>query len=249
MLIDNELKEFLTSGEITDRIQLPVEVGLVKKDGEKHLVAFVGGIPVFHFTYPASANHSQVRAAIYYLRKNLWSTIFGIVKNLGDEAVKLPDFENRKEIARLWAEDRGNQAKSEARQRQRNEIKRIEREATNLDPIIKDHEWRADLLRRSLAAIGELRRKKKSVTQKTVAPIVYGRQEVHELESAWVQYGRELKEGFGRPARETFKRLVSVDKTWEELTGDEKSDLNCPEAERVNRRRRKLSAKKVFSVY
>jgi hypothetical protein len=40
--------------------------------------------------------------------------------------------------------------------------------------------------------------------------------------------------------------LVCVNKTWEELTKEEKTDLNCPEAKRVNRRRRKTSAKKLF---
>ncbi|MBV8856978.1 MAG: hypothetical protein JOZ02_08620 [Acidobacteria bacterium] len=63
MLIDEELKELLATGEFVDKIQLPVEVGLVKKGGEKHLIAFVGGAPVFHYTYPANITHSQVRAA------------------------------------------------------------------------------------------------------------------------------------------------------------------------------------------
>lgn len=40
--------------------------------------------------------------------------------------------------------------------------------------------------------------------------------------------------------------MVAVNKTWEELTSDEKNDLNCPEAERVNRRRRKTPEKKRF---
>ncbi|MBV8859011.1 MAG: hypothetical protein JOZ02_18910 [Acidobacteria bacterium] len=183
-----------------------------------------------------------------YMKKNLWSAIFGVVSALGVEAVRLPEYENRKETARLWAEDIGNQIKGDALQRQRNEIKRLELEVENLAPIIRDHEWRADLLKRSLAAIAELRRKKKSILQKTVAPIVYGRWEIHELESASAQYWRELREGFGRPARETFGKLVAMNKTWEELTRDEKSDLNCPEAGRVNRRRRKTLTKKTTCV-
>jgi hypothetical protein len=248
MLIDDELKELLVDGEITDRIQLPVEIGLIKKNDEKHLVAFVGGTPVFHSTYAANTNHVQVRAALEYMKKNLWSAVFSIVSDLGVEAVQLPEYENRKEVARQWAEDVGERAKAEARRRQRNEIKRQEREARNVAPIIKEHQWRVDLLRRSLAAIAELRRKKKPLSQKTIAPIVYNRREIHELESASAQYWRELKVGFGRPASETFERLVAVNKTWEELTRDEKSDLNCPESGRINSRRRKSPAKKVFSV-
>ena len=248
MLIDDELKELLVSGEIADRTRLLVEVRLIIKDGEKHLVAFVGGAPVFHSTYPADAEHSQERAAMDYIRKNLWGAVFGLVSDLGVEAVQLPQSDNRKEVARLWAEEIGDRAKAEARRRQRDEIRRQERGARNFAPVIRDHEWRVDLLRGSLAAIVELRKSKKPLSQKAVAPIVYGREEVHELESAAAQYWRELTEGFGRPASETFKRLLAVNKTWEELTKDEKSDLNCPESGRVNRRRRKSPAKKVFSV-
>lgn len=248
MLIDEELKELLAKGEFVEKIQLPVEVGLVKKDGEKHLIAFVGGAPVFHYTYPANADHSQVRAAGNYVKKNLWSAVFGVVSALGVEAVRLPEYEDRKEIAREWAEDIGSQAKADALRRQRNEIKRLEREAKSLAPIIRDHKWRVDLLKRSLAAIAELRRKKRPILQKTVAPIVYGRREIHELESASAQYWRELTQGFGSPAKETFGKLVAVNKTWEELTRDEKSELNCPEAGRVNRRRRKSPEKKSTSV-
>ena len=51
MPIDSELEELLADGKIIDPIKLPVEIGLVKKDGEKHLVAFVGSFPVFHSTY------------------------------------------------------------------------------------------------------------------------------------------------------------------------------------------------------
>ncbi|HYX73046.1 MAG TPA: hypothetical protein VE732_09765 [Nitrososphaera sp.] len=249
MLIDDELKDLLVNGEFTDRIQLAVEVGLVTKDDEQHLVAFVGGTPIFHSTYPANADHLVVRAAISYMKKNLWNAVFGLVRDLGYEAVQLPEYENRKKIARLWAEDVGSRAKAKALRRQQDEIKRLEREAATFEPVIKDHQWRADLLRRSLAAIAELRLKKKPVSQKTIAPIVYGRQDLHSKESAQAQYWRELKEGFGRPASKTFARLVAINKTWEELTSDEKSDLNCPEAERVNRRRRKLPEKKAVSVY
>jgi len=248
MLIDEELKELLAKGEFVDKIQLPVEVGLVKKDGEKHLIAFVGGAPVFHSTYPVNASHLQVRAATDYMRKNLWNAVFGVVSALGVEAVRLPEYENRKETTRQWADDIGNQAKADALRRQRNEIKRLEREARSLAPIIRDHEWRVDLLRRSLAAIAELRREKKPILQKTVAPIVYGRREIHELESASAQYWRELAQGFGRPAKETFNKLVAVNRTWEELSKNEKSDLNCPEAGRLNIRRRKTPAKKASSV-
>ncbi len=248
MLIDDELKQLLVDGEITYSIQLPIEVGLIKKNGEKHLVAFVGGTPVFHSTYAANANHAQVRAALDYMKKNLWSAVFSIVSDLGVEAVQLPEYENRKEVARHWAEDAGDRAKAEARRRQQDEIKHQEREAKNVAPIIKDHKWRVDLLRRSLAAIAELRQKKKPLSQKNVAPIVYNRREIHELESASAQYWRELKQGFGRPASETFERLVAVNKTWEELTRDEKSELNCPESGRINKSRRKSPAKKVFSV-
>jgi hypothetical protein len=249
MLIDDELKELLVGGDLTDRIQLPVEVGLVEKDDEKHLVAFVGGIPVFHSTYPANADHLVVGAAISYIKKNLWNAVFGIVSDLGNEAVQLPEYEDRKKTARLWAEDVGGRAKAKALRRQQDEIKRLGREAATFEPVIRDHQWRTDLLRRSLAAIAKLRRKKRPISQKTVAPIVYGRQDPHSKESAQAQYWRELKEGFGRPASETYDRLVAVNKTWEELTSDEKSDLNCPEAKRVNRRRRKLPEKKAVSVY
>ncbi|MEK6280776.1 MAG: hypothetical protein AABN95_10520 [Acidobacteriota bacterium] len=248
MLIDNELRELLANGEMTEQIQLPVEVGLVKKDGEKHLVAFVGGTPVSHSIYPANADQLQVRAAIDYMRKNLWSAVFGTVSDLGFEAVQLPEYESRKKTSREWAEDVGSRAKAKALQRQQDEIKRLGRETAALDPVMKDHLWRAELLRRSLAAIEELRRKKKQLSQKAVAQLVYGRRERYELDSASAQYWRELKEGFGRPASETFGKLASVNKTWEELTRDEKSDLNCPEAGRVNRRRRKSPAKKVLSV-
>ena len=44
----------------------------------------------------------------------------------------------------------------------------------------------------------------------------------------------------------TFERFVSVNKTWEELTSNERSDLNCPEPGRLNKRRRKSPAKIVF---
>jgi hypothetical protein len=160
----------------------------------------------------------------------------------------LPEYESRKRNARRWAEDVGSRAKAKALQRQQHEIKRREREIFALKPIKNDHLWRVDLLRRSLAAIAELRRKKKALTQTTVAQIVYGRLERYELDSASAQYWRELREGFGRPSRETFSRLKSINKTWEELTIREKSDLNCPEAGRLNRKRRKPSAKKVLSV-
>lgn len=243
MPIDDELKSLLLNGKITDRIQLPVEVGLVEKDNEKHLVAFVGGTPVFHSTYLVNADHLVVRSAISYIKKNLWNAVFGIVSDLGYEAAQLPEYENRKKIARLWAEDVGSRSKANALRRQQDEIKRLSREAATFEPVIRDHRWRADLLRRSLAAIAELRHKKKTVSQKTVAPIVYGRQDAHSKESAQAQYWRELKEGFGRPASKTFDRLVTVNKIWEDLTSDEKSDLNCPEAKRVNRRRRKLPEK------
>jgi hypothetical protein len=248
LLIDNELKELLANGEITERIQLPVEVGLVKKDGEKHLIAFVGGTPVFHSTYPADISHTQPHAALNYIRKNLWSAVFGTLSDLGFEAAQLPEYEDHKKTARLWADDVGARAKDKALRRQRDEIKRLGREAAALKPIIKDHRWRVELLRRSLAAIAELRQKKRPLSQKTVAAIVYDRQEIYETDSASAQYWRELKEGFGRPTSETFKRLVAVNKTWEELTRDEKSDLNCPETGRINRKGRKSPAKKVISV-
>jgi hypothetical protein len=57
-------KDLLVNGETKDPILLPVEVGLVKKDGEKHLVAFVGGTTVFQYTYPTTADTLQVQAAV-----------------------------------------------------------------------------------------------------------------------------------------------------------------------------------------
>lgn len=248
MTIDSELEELLASGKLIDPIKLPVEVGLIKKDGEKHLVAFVGGFPVFHSTYPSSADNRHVRAAVDYLKKNLWSAVFSIVSELGFEAVQLPEYESCNKNARLWAEEVGSRARAEALRRQRDEIRRLARENATYKPVIKDHKRRVDLLRRSLAAIAELRRKKERLSQKAVAAIVYGRLEAYGRESASAQYWRELKQGFGRPASETFRRLVAVNKTWEQLKPDEKNDLNCPEAGRVNKRRRKSPRKKVLSV-
>lgn len=248
MLIDNDLEELLAHGEMIEPIQMPVEVGLLNKDGEKHLVAFVGGTPVFHSTYPSNAESLQVHAAIEYVKKNLWSAVFNTVSDLGFEAVQLAEYESRRKNARQWAEDVGRRAKDKALRRQQDEITRLGRESATLDPIRKDHLRRADLLRRSLAAIAELRRKKKRLSQKSVAQLVYRRHEPHEFESASAQYWRELKDGFRRRPSETFKRMLSLSKTWEQLTLEEKSDLNCPETSRVNKKRKKSAAKRVLSV-
>lgn len=248
MLIDNELKKLLQDGEFIEQIELPVEVGLLRNGSEKHLVAFVGGTPVFHYTYPANVGALLARAAVDYVKRNLWRAVFSTVSGLGSEAVELPEYVERKKVARLWAKETGDAAKVDALQRQQAEIERQGREARSLEPLKRDHEWRVDLLRSSLEAIAELRRKKKGVSQKTVAPMVYHRLDVHQKESALSQYGRELREGFGRPARVTFTQIAAVNKTWNELTLQERSDLNCPEPERLNRRRRKGPAKKVHSV-
>jgi hypothetical protein len=209
MLIDPELKELLENGKTKTRVELPVEVGLVTRDKEKHLVAFVGGTPVFHSIYSPSASTLQVQATVDYIKKNLWSAVFSTVSDLGFEAVELPQYDSRKKNARQWAEDVGGRAKAKALQRQQQEIERLWRETATLQPLKKDHLWRIDLLRRSLAAIAELRQNKKPILQKTVAQIVYSRRQCFELDSASAQYWRELKEGFGRPASETFSRLIS----------------------------------------
>ena len=248
MLIDEELRTLLESGEIADRIQFPVEVALIRKSGEQHLIAFVGGTPVFQSTYSNSVSSLEVRAAIDYIRKNLWSAVFATISIVGHEAVQLPGYEKRKKVALLWAEEIAKQTKAEVLRRQQDEISRVKREAASLRPVLKDHRWRADLLSRSLTAIAELRQKKRPVSQKTVAPIVYDRREVHQLESASAQYWRELKEGFGRPASKTFEALVGVKKTWDELTSNERSELNCPESSRINRKSKKSTSKKVRSV-
>lgn len=93
----------MQGGEIRERIQLPVEVGLICKDGEQHLIAFVGGLPAFQYTYPKNTSGRKVSAAIGYLRTNLWSTVSSLVKMLGQEAVELPGFEKRREVTRLWS--------------------------------------------------------------------------------------------------------------------------------------------------
>lgn len=98
MVINDELEELLAHGEMMEPIQMPVEVGLLRKDGEKHLVAFVGGTPIFHSTYPSSADSLQVRDGIEYI-KNLWRAVFNTVSDLGFEALQLPEYECRRRNA------------------------------------------------------------------------------------------------------------------------------------------------------
>jgi hypothetical protein len=248
VLIDDDLKNLVQGGEIRERIQLPVEVGLICKDGEQHLIAFVGGLPAFQYTYPKKTSGRKVSAAIGHLRTNLWSTVFSLVKMLGQEAVELPGFEKRREVARLWSKAVAKQSKQDATGRQKHEISRTESEAATLNPILKSHHWRANLLKRSLAAMAELRQEKKRISQTAVAAIVYKRRARYQLESASSQYWRELTQGFGRPASQTFAMLSKVNKTWEELTSDERSELNCPESTSVNTFKVKKTRKKFYSV-
>jgi hypothetical protein len=249
-MIDEESKVVLQGGEIKEQIRLPVEVGLIVKDGEHHLVAFVGGLPVFQYTYPTGAKDRQIRAASDYIKKNLTMSVFNLVSALGREAVELQGYDRRKAVARLWSESLARQVKQDAMRRQKQEISRTEREATTLEPILKSHQWRANLLKRSLAAIAELRVKKKRVSQRAVAAIVYNRRDRYQLDGASSQYWRELSDGFGRPASETFAKLVKVNKRWEQLTTNERSELNCPESltspesPSINKRKRKKPRKK-----
>lgn len=92
----------LRGGKVKERLRLPVEVGLILKDGEHHLLAFVGGLPVFQYTYPIDADDRQIRAASDYMGTNLSRAVFSIVSMLGHEAVELPAYEKRTEVARLW---------------------------------------------------------------------------------------------------------------------------------------------------
>lgn len=243
-MLDEDLKALLQSGEAKERIQLPVEIGLILKDGEHHLIGLVGGLPVFHTTYSIDADHRHAQTTIDYMKTNLWSTVFSTVNALSQEATHLPQYEDRKQVARLWSEQLAEQTKKDALRRQTNEIKRAQREAATLKPILKSHRSRANLLKRSLAAIAELRGKQKHVSQRAVAAIVYDRRERYQLDGASAQYWRELKQGFGRPASKTFAMLLKVNKRWEQLTSDEKSELNCPESPNINKTWGKKTRKK-----
>jgi hypothetical protein len=247
-MIDDDLKALLQQGTVKEHIRLPVEVGLIHKDDDHHLVAFVGGLPVFHSTYTVDANHRQIRAGIEYIKTNLQSAVFTTVRALGREAVELPAYRSRNQAARLWAGDLALQTKLDALRRQKHEIKRAQSEAVTLEPILKSHQWRANLIKRSLAAIAELRLKKKRISQRAVAAIVYKRPERYQLDGASAQYWRELNQGFSRPAGETFAMLSKVNKTWDQLSTDEKSELNCPESKNINKLRKKQTRKKVHSA-
>src|SRR4051794_35082452 len=111
---ENEMREIFEQGKVTDSIQMPVEVQLVKKGEEKHLIALVKGWPVSHSIYLASSDYLQVRAAFEYLKKNIFSVVFSAVSELTFEAVKLPEYENRAKVARMWAEDLGECSKARA---------------------------------------------------------------------------------------------------------------------------------------
>jgi hypothetical protein len=56
---------------------------------------------------------------------------------LGDEAVKLPGYNKRKQVVRLWSEAVATRTKQDAIRRQEQEINRKQRETATLKPILK----------------------------------------------------------------------------------------------------------------
>jgi hypothetical protein len=142
------------------------------------------------------------------------------------EALEIQDDANLGAAKREWIEFIRNKARDGAKTRLQDAEGKRRRETKSRAPALRRHRRRADLIRRSLEAIAELRRRRKKdrgksrITQKMVAPFIYNRRGIESLESVQSQYSREL-----RKAGVRFSKLVEVNKKWDELTLEERSDL------------------------
>ena len=241
---DEKLREILRGGEVIYNVQIPTQVCFVRKGDEVHLVAKLPGLPpsIAH-TYSEGFTRS-VSDCYDYLWMNLGNALRASAHQLLREVLVhtlCVEPRQRKRCARQLASDASKATHEASLQRQLNEIDRWERKDANEKPVLDDHMFRVNMVKDALAAIAEIRKKRQKdfrysepppVTQKDVA--YYLLKDRHNDEySAAAQFNRRWKET-GIP----FRKMLKVNKTWDELTSDEKSALNCPEVG-INERRKK----------
>ena len=235
-----EWRDFIEGSELVDSVLVEANVFLLLKDGNYFLAASCDRAPVF---IQQTENIREAQLGLEHYRDNLSHYVFATVSNFRAEALELPHVEKPRKYARERAKKFGRVAEKAALIRQRRALQQRQRAEASERPIIDDHLWRIDLIRRSLTALADIRAEHKrkyrygkspAITQKDVARRVY---KDSRLESAAVQFNREWK-ATGIP----FERLLAVNKTWDELTFEERSNLNCPEV--INRKLRKLPQKR-----